>query len=423
MEQKWKSGADQIKVGVIGIGARGICHVAAILCGRADTCVTYVCDLYEDRCLWGVREVQERRGTTPKWTKDYRELIESPDVEVVVISSAWENHLHACVYAMECGKKVATEVGGAYSIDDCWKLVNTYEKTGIHCMMLENVCYRAEEMMVMRMVRAGLFGDIVHCESGYRHDIRDEIMEGEKNRHYRLRNYQNRNCENYPTHSLGPIAKTLDINRGNRMMKLVSMASPAWGLNEYARTHDNIPAELQTYPFKQGDIVTTLIQCSRGETISLALDTSLPVPHHYKHSIRGTKGFYDAADKAVFVDGMNYETYKRDNLADFRDEWEHPVIRAYREKTAKEGRDYVVGDHRYSHFNIDVLVFDAFFDSLHNNDVPPIDTYDTASWMAITPLSEISIANGSMPVDIPDFTRGMWTHRTDKNTGFYALDR
>ncbi len=408
---------DQIKVGVIGVGARGICYAAGLLCWRHDTVVTYVCDLYEDRCLWAVEDVQRKNGNTPKWTFNYKELIESPDVEVVIVGSAWENHVPAVAYAMECGKPVAFEVGGAYSIDDCWKLVNTYEKTGVHCMMLENCCYAEYELAALRMVREGLFGKVVHCEGGYHHDIRDEICEGDERRHYRLRNYKNRNCENYPTHSLGPICKILDVNRGNRMVKLTSMASPAWGLNEYARNHDNIPAELQTYPFKQGDIVKTMIQCAHGETICLTLDTSLPGPYPRDLGIRGTKGFFDRFTNSVVIndgDRLNYDA--------IREQYLHPIRYAFENKSAP-GFSYDDTCQYQMHWDIDWLVLDAFFTSLHDNDVPPIDTYDSAAWMAISPLSEISIANGSMPVDIPDFTRGLWTCRTEKNTGFYALDK
>ena len=166
--------------------------------------------------------------------------------------SAWENHIPAAVYAMEHGKQVAIEVGGAYSVDDCWKLVDTYEKTGIHCMMLENCCYDRNEMMVMKMVREGLFGKIVHCEGGYRHDLRSEISLGKEIRHYRLRNFMNRNCENYPTHELGPIAKILDINRGNRMLSLTSVSSGAFGLNAYAEQNEKVNPELKTFRFSTG---------------------------------------------------------------------------------------------------------------------------------------------------------------------------
>ncbi len=405
---------EKFRVGQIGLGGRGMGHLAGIFCERDDVVVTYVCDVYEDRCAAAVKMVEERNGNTPKSTTNYKEVCESPDVDVVIVTSAWENHIPACVYAMECGKQVATEVGGAYSIDDCWKLVNTYEKTGIHCMMLENCCYDRNEMMVMKMVREGLFGKIVHCEGGYQHDLRGEISHGKENRHYRLRNYQNRCCENYPTHELGPIAKILDINRGNRMVKLTSMASGAWGLNTYAETREDVDPALRSYRFKQGDVVKTLIQCAHGETICLTLDTTLPRYYNRNFTIRGTKGFFGETENMVYIDGkcVEFGHDNFNNVEEYRKEWEHPVWKHFEEEGVKGG-----------HGGMDWLVFDAYFSALRDGMVPPIDTYDTAAWMAITPLSEISIANGSMPVDIPDFTRGMWTHRTDKNTGFYALDK
>ena len=405
---------EKFRVGQIGLGGRGMGHLSGIFCERDDVVVTYVCDVYEDRCAAAVKMVEERNGNTPKSTTNYKEVCESPDVDVVIVTSAWENHVPACVYAMECGKQVATEVGGAYSIDDCWKLVNTYEKTGIHCMMLENCCYDRNEMMVMKMVREGLFGKIVHCEGGYQHDLRGEVSHGAENRHYRLRNYQNRCCENYPTHELGPIAKILDINRGNRMLKLVSMASGAWGLNAFAEAHDDVDPALRSYPFKQGDVVKTLIQCAHGETICLTLDTTLPRYYNRNFTIRGTKGFFGETENMVYIDGkcVEFGHDNFNNVAEYRKEWEHPVWKHFEEEGVKGG-----------HGGMDWLVFDAYFTALRDGMVPPIDTYDTAAWMAITSLSEISIANGSMPVDVPDFTRGMWTHRTDKNTGFYALDK
>ena len=405
---------EKFRVGQIGLGGRGMGHLSGIFCERDDVVVTYVCDVYEDRCAAAVKMVEEKNGNTPKSTTNYKEVCESPDVDVVIVTSAWENHIPACVYAMECGKQVATEVGGAYSIDECWKLVNTYEKTGIHCMMLENCCYDRNEMMVMKMVREGLFGKIVHCEGGYQHDLRGEVSHGAENRHYRLRNYQNRCCENYPTHELGPIAKILDINRGNRMLKLVSMASGAWGLNAFAEAHDDVDPALRSYPFKQGDVVKTLIQCAHGETICLTLDTTLPRYYSRNFTIRGTKGFFGETENMVYIDGkcVEFGHDNFNNVGEYRKEWEHPVWKHFEEEGVKGG-----------HGGMDWLVFDAYFTALRDGMVPPIDTYDTAAWMAITPLSEISIANGSMPVDVPDFTRGMWTHRTDKNTGFYALDK
>ncbi|MBQ9996224.1 MAG: Gfo/Idh/MocA family oxidoreductase, partial [Clostridia bacterium] len=189
---------EKYRVGVIGLGGRGMGHVHGIMTERDDVIVTAVCDVYEDRIAKAQKLCKEKKDWDVAGTTDYRALIERDDVDVVFVFSAWENHFPAAIYAMNCGKQVAMEVGGAYALDDCWDLVRTYERTGIHCMMLENCCYDRNEMMVMRMVREGIFGRIVHCEGGYQHDLREEISMGAENRHYRLRNYQNRCCENYP---------------------------------------------------------------------------------------------------------------------------------------------------------------------------------------------------------------------------------
>jgi len=388
----------QFKVGVIGLGGRGIGHISGILTERDDTIVTAVCDVYEDRMLKAANRCKEKKNWDVAMVSDYRELIERSDVEVVCIFSAWENHIPAAIYAMNCGKQVCIEVGGAYSIEDCWDLVRAYEKTGIHCMMLENCCYDRNEMMVMRMVREGIFGRIVHCAGGYQHDLRDEICYGERNRHYRLRNYQNRNCENYPTHELGPIAKILDINRGNRMLSLTSMASGAFGLNAFAASHEDVDRNLVDYPFAQGDIVMTNIKCANGELITLTLDTSLPRNYSRNFTVRGTKGYFSEVCNGIFMDGgEHFNNGFYNNVAEYRKTWEHPVWHKFEIEGVKGG-----------HGGMDWLVFDAYFSALRDGEVPPIDTYDTAAWMAITPLSEISIQNGGAPVAIPDFTRGRW---------------
>ncbi|MBR4206374.1 MAG: Gfo/Idh/MocA family oxidoreductase [Clostridia bacterium] len=406
----------EFRVGVVGLGGRGTWHVANILCERDDVEVTAVCDTYEDRCAHAAKICREKRGFDVAQTTDYRALIERDDVDVVFAFSAWENHLPAAIYAMNCGKQAAIEVGGAYSIEDCWSLVETYEKTRIHCMMLENCCFDRNEMMVMRMVREGIFGKIVHCEGGYQHDLRSEIAFGEENRHYRLRNYKNRNCENYPTHELGPIAKILDINRGNRMLCLSSMASGAFGLNDYAEKNEKVNPELRTYRFNQGDIVKTNIKCARGELITLTLDTTLPRNYSRNFTVRGTNGYFSENCDGFFLEGKSNEWDHSfyGNVKEYRELYEHPVWKKYIDDGVKAG-----------HGGMDWLVFDSYFTALKNGEVPPIDTFDTAAWMAITPLSEISIQNNGAPVDIPDFTRGMWTHRPDEdsNHSFYRLDR
>lgn len=405
----------EFRVGVIGLGGRGHGHAEWILAERDDVVVTALCDIYEDRIERTKKCIEEKRGWKNIFTTtNYKEVCERDDVDVVFVFSAWENHIPAAVYAMNCGKQVGIEVGGAYSIDDCWELVHAYERTGIHCMMLENCCYDRKEMMVMRMVREGLFGKIVHCEGGYQHDLRDEIAFGEENRHYRLRNYKNRNCENYPTHELGPIAKILNINRGNRMVSLSSMASGAFGLNDFAQRNEKVNPELKTFRFAQGDIVKTNIKCAGGELITLTLDTTLPRNYSRNFTVRGTKGYYSEVCNGIYLDGGDHSGSFYGNADEYRKTWEHPVWHKFEVEGVKGG-----------HGGMDWLIFEAYFEALKNGDAFPIDTYDTASWMAITPLSEISIQNGGAPVDIPDFTRGMWTHRPESDLchGFFTLDK
>ncbi len=414
MKQKWR-------LGLIGVGARGMSHLSGILTERDDTEITWICDIKEKHRLDAAKLVQEKMGNTPTLTDDYRRLIEAADVDAVVIASAWENHVPATCYAMEAGKKVACECGGAYNLDECWQLVRTYEKTGNHVMFLENCCYDRNELMVTRMVRDGLFGEVVHCEGGYQHDIRYLALGGFQENHFRLAGCMHRNCDYYPTHDLGPIAKLLDINRGNRMVSLVAMASPAKGLNQYAKDHpDTVDASLQTYPFRQGDVTKTLIRCAHGETITLTLDTTLPRFYSRNFTVHGTKGYFAERELSVFLDGDSHDRASYLNNVDkFRADWEHPIWREH-----LDWREKLQKDTSGMHGGMDWILFDAWFDSLAAGKVPPIDTYDMAAWMAITPLSEMSIANGSNAVEVPDFTRGMWTNRgADKYTGFWQLDK
>jgi len=404
----------EFRLGVIGLGMRGMMHVTDILTERDDTVITAVCDLYDDRMAEAAKICREKKGWTVAAESDYRRLCERGDVDVVCVFSAWENHIPAAICAMDNGKQVCMEVGGAYSVQDCFDLVRAYERTGIHCMMLENCCYDRNEMMAMRMARAGIFGKIVHMEGGYCHDLRDEVCRGDELRHYRLRNYKSRCAENYPTHELGPIAKILGINRGNRMVSLTSVSSGAFGLNDYAERNTNIDQSLREYKFAQGDIVKTNILCAGGELITLTLDTTLPRNYSRNFTLRGTKGMFSETAEGIFLDDGTFDHFSRDfygNIAKYRDEWEHPVWKRFEEDGVRGG-----------HGGMDWLVFDAYFEALKNGDALPIDTYDTATWMIITPLSERSVQNGGMPVEIPDLTGGLWKSRTDVNKGFYSLD-
>jgi len=406
---------EQIKVGIIGLGGRGNGLLGEIL-RMKDIDVIAVCDLYEDRRENAARRVEERLGSTPLATGNYKEILALDEVDAVIVSSSWADHVNVAIDAMNAGKYVATEVGGAYSVDECWELVKTYEKTHVPCMMLENCCYGRDELMVLNMVRKGIFGEIVHCQGGYRHDLRNEITYGRENRHYRLNNYMHRNCENYPTHELGPIAKILNINRGNRMLTLTSMASKARGLHEYILKNEGPQHDLANYQFAQGDVVTTTILCAHGETIVLTLDTTLPRAYSRGFHVQGTKAMYMEDNNSIFIDGVHNEydfNWKAqwNNFEQYREKYEHPLWRNY-----KPGEDA-------GHGGMDTLVLMAFFDSVRRQVQTPIDVYDMASWMSITALSEQSIAMGGHPVAIPDFTNGKWLNREPEPEGPYCLSR
>ena len=244
---------EKIRMGGNGLGNRGYALIGTVLsCEEAE--ITSVSDVYQDRIDRAAEKVKKLRGNDVKKYIDYRELLNDTQTDAVLIASGWENHVEAAVLAMKCGKAVAMEVGGAYSIEDCYRLVDTYRETQTPFMLMENCCFDKFELLTTSLVRAGKLGEIVHCHGAYAHDLRDEVTGGNVNRHYRLNNYLRRNCENYPTHELGPIAKLLDINRGNRMVSLVSVASKSAGLKEYVKSRKPDPA-LEGKEFAQGDIV------------------------------------------------------------------------------------------------------------------------------------------------------------------------
>lgn len=379
------------KIGVVGCGGRGFGLIKDLLTDMPDVEVSAVCDDFEDRAEKAQACVLEKTGKKPAAYHEYEDMLEGREIEAVLVVSPWETHIPFAIRAMEKGIPVGIEVGGATSLDECWRLVRTWEKTRTPFMFLENCCFGRTELMVTNMVRQGLFGEIVHCAGAYAHDLRDEISGGDVNHHYRLRHYRNRNGENYPTHELGPIAKLLDINSGNRMLSLVSMASKAAGLNAYG-TPGN---------FNQGDVVTTLIKCAQGQTVQLCLDTSLPRYYCRDFTVRGTKGMYEERTNSVFIDGVTEDHFNWkpnwNNAEAYQEKYEHPIW----EKFLHDG---VTGGHG----GMDGLVYGAFVKCLQKGWDMPIDVYDAAAWMCITPLSEASIACGGKPVEIPDFTAGRW---------------
>ena len=408
-----------IYLAIIGLGGRGRGQMMTLL-QMPDVKVRVVCDVYEDRIEQAQNQAEEAQGFRPEGDTDYKRVIARDDIDAVVVMTSWTTHINICVAAMKAGKRVAMEVGGAASVEECWRMVRTSEETGIPCMLLENCCYGSNELNLLNMIRQGVFGELVHCQGGYEHDLRDEIGNGDINRHYRQDNFLKRNGELYPTHELGPIAKYLNINRGNRMVSLVSMSSKAAGLKAWLK--ENRPDdEITQKQINEGDIVTTMIKCANGETIVLTHDCTSPRPYSRGGRVQGTKGLWMEDNHSIYIEGArkdpadeNSELIEAHKWADdkaWMEAYKHPLWKEYEEFGLRGG-----------HGGMDYLVLRAFVESVQNQTPVTIDVYDAAAWLCITALSEQSIAMGSMPVPVPDFTDGEWIHRKGDAVGIYALD-
>lgn len=397
---------NKLRLGMVGMGCRGY-EVMKTVLGVDGVALTCVCDLYPDRTEKARAKAEKMQGFSPRVTDDWHTMTDKKELDAVLVTCSWEPHIEMAVAFMEAGIPVGVEVGGAYSVEDCFLLVRTFERTGTPVMLLENCCYGRYELMVMNMAEQGLFGEIVHCEGGYRHDLRREITFGKENRHYRLRNYLARCCENYPTHELGPISQILHINRGNRMLSLVSVASKAKGLHDYIGRTENADRSLLERDFTQGDVVTTIIKCANGETVTLTLDTTLPRAYSRQFTVQGTRGMYSEENNSVYLDtdhdeSMHFSWKKQWNNAEsYLERYEHPIW-----------REFLADGLRGGHGGMDYLVYRDFVRCVRKGLPMPIDAYDMASLMCISALSEQSIAMGGAPVAIPDFTSGRWLTRT-----------
>ncbi len=406
---------EKVNLAFVGLSKRGASLLNIVLDTMDDINVTALCDVYQDRVDEACDKVFKKRSIMPFKTLDYKELLKRSDIDAVIVATSWETHASICIDFMKAGIYTATEVGGASSIEEAWDLVRTYEVTGTPLMMLENCCYGKTELTVLNMVKQGIFGELIHAQGGYQHDLREEVACGVENRHYRLNNYMHRNGDLYPTHQLGPIAKWLSVNRGNRMISLTSMASKSRGINDWVRRHKGEDDPLANFDFAQGDIVTTMIKCAHGETILLIHDTSLPRPYSRGNRLQGTRAIWLEDNMSFHIDGVSPRKgwdHAWEPFEQYYKQYKHPIWKWYEEKGVVAGHD-----------GMDYLVLRAFLESVMARTDTPIDAYDTATWMSITSLSEDSIAMGSLPVAIPDFTGGRWINRKAPIEGRYCLDK
>lgn len=400
---------DTIRMAICGCGGRGRGLTRSVIAKIPGVEVVGVADPYVDKAEMLRDMLKEDGYKEPAVFDNHQKMFDALKPDATLVVTSWETHIDVACDAMKSGVTVAMEVGGAYSIDECYKLVDTYETTKTPIMFMENCCFDKIELLGLNLARKGVLGEVVHAHGAYGHDVRGEISGGIVNRHYRLRNYINRNCENYPTHELGPIAKVLNINRGNRMTSLVSFASKSCGLKQYVK--DKGIKELEGVEFKQGDVVETLIKCENGELISLKLDTTLPRFYSREFTLRGTKGsVWQESEMVLEEDKVEHTFVAYDAIKKLGGNIEN-----YKDYMPKMWREITPEILEAGHGGMDYFEFKMFFDCIREGKEMPIDVYDAAAWMCITPLSEQSIANGGQTVEIPDFTRGKYKTRPIKD--------
>jgi predicted dehydrogenase len=326
-------------------------------------------------------------------------MIGEEELDLVFTSTPWNWHAPVCLEAMENGSHAATEVPMATTLEELWRLVETAERTARHCVMMENCCYDRTEMMILNMVRAGLFGELLHAECGYLHDLRELKLTDFYEDRWRVHHSIHRNGDLYPTHGLGPVAQWMNVNRGNRFDYLVSMASKSRGLNLWAAEHLGPDSPYATRDFALGDVVTTVIRTVNGETIQVVHDTNGPRPYSRKILLQGTRGVARKyPEQKLHFEGTS-EPHRWEEMAAYRKRWEHPVWTALEEQSRGAG-----------HGGMDYIEDYRLIQCLREGKPMDMDVYDGAAWSAISALSEISIADRRV-LYLPDFTRGGWRGR------------
>ena len=390
---------DVVRIGFVGVGLQGGAHVRNFL--RIDGVeIVAVCDIdaarAEEVAGWVEADGRRRPALYTRGERDFVRLCEEEELDLVFTATPWEWHVPVCLAAMENGKHAATEVPAAYTVDDCWALVEHAEKHRKHCVMMENCNYDRPELMVFNMARQGLFGEILHAECGYLHDLRAIKFEDRNEGLWRRAHAMVRDGNFYPTHGLGPVANVMDINRGDRLDYLVSMSSPSRGLQEWAREHypEEHPKRRERYI--QGDVNTTMIKTVLGKTIFVSHDTNLPRPYSRIHMVQGTRGLFQGYPHRLHVEGLSPEHQWEDWMAR-RDEFDHPIWRELEARSAGAG-----------HGGMDYIEDFQLIKALREGAPTDMNVYDAAMLSVICPLTEWSVANRSRPVDVPDFTRGRW---------------
>ncbi len=405
----------KVRLGFIGVGLRGREHVRnSILFPQVE--INAICDI-DPAAVAKAQKMLRDAGRKEavvysKNERDFENMVKREDLDGIIIATPWEWHVPMAVSTMKAGKYAGVEVSATVTLQESWDLVNAYEKTGSHCMILENVCYRRDVMAALNMVRQGLFGELTHLECGYEHDLREVKFNDGKSAYgggvefgqkgfseakWRTQHSIDRNGDIYPTHGLGPVAQMININRGNQFQYLVSMATKPLGLHKYIVDHGGADHPNAKVKFKLGDVVQTMVKCANGETILITHDTNSPRPYSLGFKVQGTNGLWMDEGDQIYIEKKSPKAHQWEKDADYMKKYDHPLWTKFEKNAQGAG-----------HGGMDYFVMQEFVMAIQEKRSPAIDVYDAAAWSAISPLSEESIKKGSAPIQIPDFTRGKW---------------
>jgi predicted dehydrogenase len=399
---------DRIRVAVIGL-RRGMVHVQE--CLKIEFVdVVAVCDIRRDRAAAAAEMCGKQRGKRPAvydgsevvWEK----MVERDDIDVVYVATPWTWHVPMCVRAMERGKHAFVEVAAAITVADCWRLVNTSEQTQQHCVMLENCCYGENELFVLNMARAGVFGSLTHAECAYIHDLRALLFrlggEGDWRRDY----HQQLNGNLYPTHGLGPVAQYLGIGRGDQFKFLVSVSSAEANLTKHRDEKTPNGGRHAREKYVCGDMNTSIIKTELGRTIMIQHDVVSPRPYSRINALSGTGAtFFDYPPRLAIKDSKAYglqaqgshQWLEAEDLQKMREQFTHPLWRQLAARAKDAG-----------HGGMDFVMNWRHLDCLRRGVTPDSVVYDAAAWSCLVECTVRSVVNGSLPVMLPDFTRGLW---------------
>lgn len=419
---------DKIRIAVIGCGARGGTHYHH-LSAIENTEIVALCDLYPEKAERAKQRVlandAERHKNVKIYTGAdqfaYRKMLKEQKPDLVYVVTPWNVHAPMAIDSMNAGAHVCVEVPLCVTIKEAWDIVDTSERTQKHCMMLENVNYGRDELLYLNMCRKGVFGELLHGEASYIHELRGQMHSKNSTGSWRTYEYANRNGNLYPTHGLGPVAQYMDLGRtGDNFGRITSFSTPARGRALYAKEKFPADHKWNKLEFEGGDLSTSIIKTVNGKTIMVQWDETSPRPYSRHNLIQGTKGtgagfptrialdykkgglsekVFEALCSKKGADHTNYHGWTQgQKLAAVYEEWDHPLYKRMKADAAKMG----------GHGGMDFIMNYRVVECLRNGTPLDQNVYEGAFWSAVGPLSEASVAQDGTSVAFPDFTRGNW---------------